>query len=46
MDGLLFVAFWFGGAILHTLYDLKVKGWVKSLRAERVRPRVKTEKNP
>ena len=25
MDGLLFIAFWLGGAALHTLYDLKIK---------------------
>lgn len=23
--GILFVAFWIGGAVLHTLYDLKIK---------------------
>jgi hypothetical protein len=36
MEGLLFVGFWLGGAILHTFYDLKVKAWLKSARkAER-----------
>ncbi len=31
MEGLLFLVFWFGCAILHTLYDLKVKHWFKSV---------------
>jgi hypothetical protein len=35
MDGLLFVAFWLGGAILHTFYDLKVKQWFKALSERR-----------
>ncbi len=30
MDGLLFLCFWLGGAILHTLYDLKIKHILKS----------------
>lgn len=25
MEGLYFILFWVGGALLHTLYDLKVK---------------------
>jgi len=25
MDGILFVVFWLSGAVLHTLYDLKIK---------------------
>jgi len=25
MDGLIFLALWFGCAALHTLYDLKIK---------------------
>jgi hypothetical protein len=29
MEGLLFLVFWFGCAILHTLYDLKVKQWFR-----------------
>jgi len=32
MDGLLFVIFWFGCATLHTIYDLKVKEWLKSAK--------------
>ena len=35
MDGLLFVVFWFGCAILHTIYDLKVKQWFKSHKEKR-----------
>jgi hypothetical protein len=35
MDGLLFVIFWFGGATLHTIYDLKVKEWFKTVRERR-----------
>lgn len=31
MEGLLFLVFWFGCAILHTWYDLKVKHWFRSL---------------
>ena len=30
MDGVLFLAFWFGGALLHTLYDLKIKHFFTS----------------
>jgi len=30
MDGLLFLCFWLGGAVLHTLYDLKIKHMLKS----------------
>ncbi len=25
MDGILFLCFWLGGALLHTFYDLKIK---------------------
>ncbi len=38
MDGILFLAFWIGGAALHTLYDLKVKPRLKN-REERVNTR-------
>jgi len=34
MDGIVFLAFWIGGAALHTLYDLKVKPRLKE-RQER-----------
>ena len=34
MDGLLFLAFWIGGASLHTLYDLWVKPRFKNLKQE------------
>jgi hypothetical protein len=30
MDGLLFLCFWLGGAVLHTVYDLKIKHILKS----------------
>lgn len=30
MDSLLFLCFWLGGALLHTLYDLKIKPILKS----------------
>ena len=30
MDGILFLAFWIGGAALHTLYDLKIKPRLKT----------------
>ena len=30
MDGLLFLCFWLGGAVLHTLYDLKIKHMLNS----------------
>ncbi len=30
MDGILFLAFWIGGAALHTLYDLKIKPRLKA----------------
>ena len=30
MDGLLFLGFWIGGALLHTLYDLKIKPALKA----------------
>lgn len=31
MDGLIFVISWFGCAALHTLYDLKIKQWLKTV---------------
>ena len=34
MDGLLFLAFWIGGASLHTLYDLRIKPRFKNLKQE------------
>jgi len=34
MEGVLFLVFWLGGAALHTLYDLKVKPVVQTLREE------------
>ena len=30
MDGILFLAFWIGGATLHTLYELKIKPRLKA----------------
>lgn len=30
MDSLLFLCFWLGGALLHTLYDLKIKHMLKA----------------
>ena len=30
MEGILFLAFWIGGAALHTLYDLKIKPRLKT----------------
>jgi len=31
MEGLLFVILWFGCAAVHTLYDLKIKRWLKTV---------------
>jgi hypothetical protein len=30
MDGILFLCFWLGGAVLHTFFDLKIKQLFKS----------------
>lgn len=34
MEGILFLIFWLGGATLHTLYDLKIKPVLQSVREE------------
>ncbi len=34
MEGILFIVFWLGGATLHTLFDLKVKPVVQTMREE------------
>jgi hypothetical protein len=34
MDGILFLIFWLGGAVLHTLFDLKIKPVVETVREE------------
>jgi len=34
MDGILFLIFWLGGAVLHTLFDLKIKPVVEAVREE------------
>lgn len=34
MEAFLFFAIWLGGALLHTLYDLKIKPVLQSAREE------------
>mgnify|MGYP003573589577 FL=1 len=34
MEGILFIVFWLGGAMLHTLFDLKVRPVVQALKEE------------
>lgn len=34
MEGILFLVFWLGAAALHTLYDLKIKPVLQSVREE------------
>ena len=34
MEGILFIVFWLSGAALHTLFDIKVKPVVQTLREE------------
>lgn len=34
MEGILFIVFWLGCAALHTLFDLKVRPVVQSLKEE------------
>ena len=34
MEGILFLVFWLGGATLHTLYDLKIKPVLQTLKEE------------
>lgn len=34
MEGMIFLGFWLGGALLHTLYDLKVKPVLQEVREE------------
>lgn len=34
MEAFLFFAIWLGGALLHTLYDLKIKPVIQSAREE------------
>lgn len=34
MEGIYFLILWFGGALLHTLYDLKFKPFLKTFRTE------------
>ena len=38
MDGILFLAFWIGGAALHTLYDLKIKPRLKTAESNTDNP--------
>lgn len=30
MEGIFFLTLWLGGALLHTLYDLKIKPYLKT----------------
>lgn len=32
MEGIFFIVFWLGGAVLHTLFDLKVRPVVQALK--------------
>jgi len=34
MEGILFIIFWLSGAVLHTLFDLKIKPVVEAVREE------------
>jgi len=34
MEGLLFIVFWLGGAVLHTLFELKVKPVFQDMKEE------------
>ena len=34
MEGILFMFFWLGSAALHTLYDLKIKPWLRAQEDE------------
>ena len=34
MEGIYFLIFWIGGALLHTLYDLKLKPYLKMFNDE------------
>ena len=34
MEGVYFLVLWIGGALLHTLYDLKLKPYLKTFRNE------------
>lgn len=34
MEGILFIVFWLGCAALHTLFDLKIRPVVQSLKEE------------
>lgn len=34
MEGIFFLVFWIGGALLHTLFDLKVKPIIETAREE------------
>lgn len=34
MEGMLFLVFWLGGAALHTLFDIKIKPVLQTVREE------------
>ena len=34
MEAILFLVIWFGGAVLHTLFDLRIKPVLRSAREE------------
>jgi hypothetical protein len=34
MEGLYFLVFWLGGALLHTLFDIKVRPVLRAVREE------------
>ena len=34
MEGILFLVFWLGGALLHTLFDIKIKPVLQAVREE------------
>ncbi len=34
MEGILFLVFWLGGALLHTLFDIKIRPVLRAVREE------------